>query len=59
MFAGASDLDVLFEDGKAPAIDAEYVEEPVPEALRFFTLRAFALPLPGKPESAVFDLVPR
>jgi len=56
--ARAGDFDLLFEDRDASAVDAEDIEETVPEALRLRALRALTLPLAGKSEGAVFDLVP-
>jgi hypothetical protein len=56
--AGAGDFDLFFEDRDASRIDAEDIEETVPEALCLRALQALTLPLAGKSEGTVFDLVP-
>ena len=58
LFAGARQLDLLFEYGDAAALDAEDVEEVVPEALRLGALRGLALPLARERDRARLDLVP-
>jgi hypothetical protein len=56
--AGAGDFHLLLEDRDPPPVDAEDVEEAVPEALSLGAFRPLALPLAGEPERAVLDLVP-
>jgi hypothetical protein len=58
VFAGAHQLDLLFEYGDAAALDPEHGEEIVPEALRLGPLGRLPLPLARESERAALDLVP-
>ena len=51
-------LDRHLEAGDAAAMDAEHLEEGIPEALGLGILRRLAFPLLGKGNRAGLDLVP-